>query len=72
MLQRTDQRTAAFHAAQQNGYLPRFEGFEEKCRLYEQEKQVRVLRLNDGDGVFLDRDIQLVKSQCSTYAKKEE
>lgn len=53
-------------------YLPRFEGFEEKCRLYEQEKQVRVLRLNDGDGVFLDRDIQLVKSQRSTYMKKEE
>lgn len=35
-------------------YLPRFEGFEEKCRLYEQEKQIRVIRLNDGEGLLID------------------
>ncbi len=35
-------------------YLRRFDRFEEKCALYEQRKGKTVIRLNDGDGVFID------------------
>ena len=42
-------------------FLTRFEGFEEKCRAYEQEHGVEVIRLNDGEGVFLDGDNRIYK-----------
>lgn len=35
-------------------FLKRFDAFEEKCRIYEKEYSVEVIRLNDGDGVFVD------------------
>lgn len=38
----------------------RFERFEERCREYEAEKGIRVLRLEDGDGVLLDGDERVV------------
>jgi dipeptidase E len=43
-------------------FLSRFEGFEETCRAYEVEHLVRVIRLNDGDGIILDEDILVCKS----------
>ena len=42
-------------------FLKRFEGFEEKCRAYEQEHGAEVIRLNDGEGVFLDGDSRIYK-----------
>lgn len=33
-------------------FLKRFDGFEEKCQIYEKEHSVKVIRLNDGEGVF--------------------
>ncbi len=35
-------------------FLKIFENFEEKCRIYEKEHSVKVIRLNDGEGVFVD------------------
>ncbi len=35
-------------------FLTRFEGFEETCRDYEQTYGKTVIRLNDGEGIFLD------------------
>ncbi len=35
-------------------FLERFDRFEEKCRMYEQEHSVEVIRLNDGEGVFIE------------------
>ena len=37
-----------------NKYVQRFEHFEEKCRIYEEEHKVNVIRINDGDGVLID------------------
>lgn len=34
-------------------YLSRFDRFEEVCSDYENEKKLQVIRLNDGEGVFL-------------------
>ena len=42
-------------------FLTRFERFEEKCRTYEKQHNVNVIRINDGDGVFIDRDVQICK-----------
>ena len=42
--------------------LTRFEHFEEICCIYEKEHDVHVIRLNDGDGVFIDRDIHICQS----------
>ena len=42
-------------------FLTRFEGFEEKCRAYEQEHGAEVIRLNDGEGVFLDGNNRIYK-----------
>ena len=42
-------------------FLSRFSGFEETCRTYEAAHGVRVIRLNDGDGVLLDRDVTIRK-----------
>lgn len=35
-------------------FLKRFDQFEEKCQIYEKEHSVKVIRLNDGEGVFID------------------
>ena len=35
-------------------FLNRFDRFEEKCRIYEKEHSVEVIRLNDGEGVFIE------------------
>ncbi len=35
-------------------FLQRFDRFEEKCRIYEKEHSVEVIRLNDGEGVFIE------------------
>lgn len=37
-------------------FLSKFDKFEETCCAYEKEKSVQVIRLNDGDGVFIDMD----------------
>ena len=42
-------------------FLSRFEKFEEKCCNYEKEKGVNVIRINDGDGVFIDKEIIICK-----------
>ena len=43
-------------------FLSRFEGFEETCRVYEEEHNGRVIRSNDGDGVIMDEEISVCKS----------
>ena len=35
-------------------FLPRFDRFEEKCAQYEQDNGCYVVRLNDGEGVFIN------------------
>ena len=42
-------------------FITRFERFEEKCRIYEKEHNVQVIRINDGDGVFIDGEIHICK-----------
>lgn len=42
-------------------FLTKFEQFEEKCRIYEKAHSVNVIRLNDGDGVFIDGDVHICK-----------
>lgn len=38
-------------------FLSRFDNFEEKCCAYEKEHSVSVIRINDGEGVFIDEGI---------------
>lgn len=35
-------------------FIQRFERFEEKCCIYEEEHNVKVIRINDGEGVYID------------------
>ncbi len=43
-------------------FLNRYDRFEEKCALYEQENACSVLRLNDGEGVFINEtDVTIVR-----------
>ena len=42
-------------------FLTRFESFEEKCSVYEKEHNVNVIRINDGEGVFVDEEIYICK-----------
>ena len=37
-------------------FLSRFERFEERCREYENEQGISVVRLNDGEGILIDGD----------------
>lgn len=37
-------------------FLSRFDGFEDTCAKYEKEHLVQVIRLNDGDAVFIGND----------------
>ena len=43
-------------------YLTRFAQFEEKCCMYEKVHHVPVIRLNDGDGVFIDGEVHICKN----------
>ena len=42
-------------------FISRFEKFEEKCCIYEKEHNVSVVRINDGEGVFIDEEIYVCK-----------
>ena len=42
-------------------FLTRFEQFEEKCSIYEKKHNVNVIRINDGDGVFVDEEVHVCK-----------
>ena len=42
-------------------YLTKFENFEETCCIYENEFNVNVIRINDGEGVFIDGEIYICK-----------
>lgn len=42
-------------------FISRFEKFEEKCCIYEKEHNVNVIRINDGEGVFIDEEIYVCK-----------
>ena len=42
-------------------FLSKFEKFEEKCCIYEERNGVKVIRINDGDGVFVDKEIIICK-----------
>lgn len=37
-------------------YMKRFENFEERCLLYEKNNNIKVIRLNDGDGILYETD----------------
>lgn len=39
-----------------SSFKKKFERFEERCREYEKEYEVNVIRINDGEGVFIDGD----------------
>lgn len=43
-------------------FIDRFENFEEKCSAYEKEHNVNVIRINDGEGVFIDEKIYICKT----------
>lgn len=43
-------------------FLTRFEQFEEKCCIYEKEHNVNVIRINDGEGVFIDGEVCVCKA----------
>jgi dipeptidase E len=43
-------------------FLSRFDKFEEKCSAYEKEHNVDVIRINDGEGVFIDSEVYICKA----------
>lgn len=43
-------------------FLTRFDRFEEKCCIYEQEHDVNVVRINDGEGVFIEGEVLICKA----------
>lgn len=45
-----------------NKFLSRFEKFEERCCAYEKEHNVNVIRINDGDGIFIDSEVYICKA----------
>ena len=42
-------------------FLSRFDRFEERCCEYEKEHNVSVIRINDGEGVFIDEGMYVCK-----------
>ena len=42
-------------------FLSKFEKFEERCCAYEKKHNVHVIRINDGDGVFIDSEVYICK-----------
>lgn len=43
-------------------FLSRFDKFEERCCAYEKEHNVSVIRLNDGEGIFIDSEVYICKA----------
>ena len=43
-------------------FLIKYEGFEERCCTYEKEHGVNVIRIDDGDGVFIDEQVYICKA----------
>lgn len=41
-----------------NKFCSKFDRFEERCQKYEQARNVKVIRLNDGDGFCIDNAVQ--------------
>lgn len=39
-----------------NKFIQKFEQFEERCKAYEASRNINVIRMNDGDGIFIDGD----------------
>lgn len=44
-----------------NKFLSRFEKFEEKCCDYEKQYNVSVIRINDGEGVFIEEEVYICR-----------
>ena len=44
-----------------NKFLSRFDMFEERCCAYEKEQHVKVICINDGEGVFIEDEIYVCK-----------
>lgn len=44
-----------------NKFLSKFEKFEDKCYSYEKEHNVSVIRINDGEGVFIEEEVYICK-----------
>lgn len=42
-------------------FITRFEQFDETCCIYEKKYNVEVIRINDGDGVFIDGEVCICK-----------
>ena len=42
-------------------FLSRFDKLEERCCEYEKEHNVNVIRLDDGEGVFVDKEIHICR-----------
>lgn len=42
-------------------FLLKFEKFEETCSIYEKEHNVNVIRINDGEGVFINKEVYICK-----------
>ena len=46
-----------------NKFLKRFNNLEDICKVYEQEYNCSIVRLNDGDGIIIENGIEtLIKS----------
>lgn len=45
-----------------NKFLSKFDKFEERCCAYEKEHSVNVIRINDGDGIFIDSEVYICKA----------
>lgn len=45
-----------------NKFLSKFDKFEERCCAYEKEHSVNVIRINDGDGIFIDSEVYIYKA----------
>lgn len=41
-------------------FISKFELFEEKCRAYEEKHNVKVIRINDGEGVIVDAEETII------------
>lgn len=52
-------------------FLTRFERFEEKCSTYEKAQNVNVIRINDGDGVFIDSEVHICKTDMISLVQAQ-
>ncbi len=54
-------------------FLNRYDAFEERCSKYEKESRSTVIRLNDGEGVFIDENNSFIvrknKFRCASIEK---